>query len=139
MKNLISLLDEWAKRNHPLWIDVLRMVFGVLLVAKAIIFIGAAPTLHPKWLLVPVSAIHILGGTFIMLGLLTRWASLLQLPALIIAVFFTVINMKGFYLSSEILLTVILFFLSLLFFAEGSGKISFDQFIRNSYKTTTPN
>jgi uncharacterized membrane protein YphA (DoxX/SURF4 family) len=139
MNNLIATLDNWAKKNHPVWIDILRMVFGLLLVAKAIIFIGAAPTLHPKWLLVPIAAIHILGGTFIMLGLFTRWAAILQLPALIIAIFFSVIDMHGFYLNSEILLTVILLFLSVLFFVEGSGKISFDQFIRNSYKTLTPN
>ncbi|MET3114237.1 putative membrane protein YphA (DoxX/SURF4 family) [Pedobacter sp. CG_S7] len=59
---------------------------------------------------------HLVGGILITIGLLTRFAVVIQIPILLSAIFFVNLS-KGFStLNSELWLSVIVLFLLVLFF-----------------------
>jgi uncharacterized membrane protein YphA (DoxX/SURF4 family) len=74
-----------------------------------------------------------LGGLFIAVGLFTRTSSIVQIPILLIAAFF--VNMKTTEKSSfELILSIIVLLLLILFAIKGSGSLSADEYFRSYYK-----
>jgi uncharacterized membrane protein YphA (DoxX/SURF4 family) len=74
-----------------------------------------------------VAFAHLVGGFMICIGLLTRIAILFQLPVLIGAVIF-VNSERGFFSeSSELMYSVIILILLLVFLVIGSGPWSVDE------------
>ena len=74
--------------------------------------------------------VHILGGTFIILGLLTRIAVWAQIPIIVGAIFFINLNNGMPYSFPELLLSVFVLILLILFALAGGGKISMDQYAK---------
>jgi uncharacterized membrane protein YphA (DoxX/SURF4 family) len=70
-----------------------------------------------------VAITHLCGGILIMLGLLTRWSSLVQLPTLIGAV---LINFVGLMHVGNLIQAVVALALCVFFVWYGSGKHSVD-------------
>lgn len=136
--NLIHRIEHWGDRHHPQWVDYLRIVLGVIILAKGISFVedrDAVRSLIEQtnfqlsiWSAVHyVVFTHLVGGLFIILGFHTRLASILLLPVLIGAVFFVNIT-KGFsFLNSELWLSIVVMLLLALFVLWGSGKYSLDN------------
>jgi uncharacterized membrane protein YphA (DoxX/SURF4 family) len=81
-----------------------------------------------------ISFAHILGGILLILGVLTRFACLLQIPVLIGAVFF--VNSSLYRPFSETLLAVLVLLLLLLFLIVGNGPVQLLKF-RSDEKTDT--
>ena len=81
-----------------------------------------------------ITYINLLGGFLIAVGLFTRWASAIQIPILIGAIFF--VNVKeGMDVSNyELFLSIIVMILLIVFVIKGSGVISADEYFRNYYK-----
>jgi len=77
---------------------------------------------------------NLLGGFLIAVGLFTRWASALQIPFLIGAIGF--VNVKaGMRLDNyELILSIIVLILLIVFVIKGSGVLSADEYFRNYYK-----
>jgi uncharacterized membrane protein YphA (DoxX/SURF4 family) len=74
--------------------------------------------------------VHLLGGTFIILGFLTRISAWTQIPILIGAIFFINLNSSLSPSYSELLLSVFVLILSIWFALAGGGKISMDNYTK---------
>lgn len=138
---LNKIIDKLDHSFHPKWIAVLRIIVGLALFAKGILFIYNKSLISQltvtstflkgnEWLQTFIPWMHLLGGVFIVIGLFTRLAALVQLPILVGAITF-VNATKGVYAGqSELLLAIILLSFLIVFLLEGGGPLSWDQFIR---------
>jgi putative oxidoreductase len=142
--SVIQKIEDWGDRHHPKWIDILRILLGLVIFLKGVQFVANTDALmkimdHSKFPWVSfslahyVAFAHLVGGLLIMLGLITRVAIVFQLPVLIGAVIF--INaQKGFFsVNSELSFSLIVLFLLLFFLVEGSGPLSVDEFMRRHH------
>ena len=97
----MSLLHQnsYSGKNVPNWVAILRVVLGVCLIYKGIDFIqnkeqlvnyfAQSSTLkNLTWSIGMLPWIHIIGGVMILVGLLTRLMSLIQIPIVLGAVVF---------------------------------------------------
>lgn len=140
--NSILRIEEWGDRHHPKWLDVLRILLGLTILAKGYYFVSNTAGLQEmiansrfgqvSFLLAHyVAFAHLIGGILIAVGLITRIAILFQLPVLIGAVVF--FNAQhGFYSanSTELWLSLLILFLLVFFLVEGSGPWSIDEYMK---------
>lgn len=134
----VKSLNKWANAHTYYFIDVLRIALGVFLFIKGINFISQTETLIA--LIKPlegyggtmltvhyVAFAHLIGGVLIAVGLLTRWAILVQLPIIIGAI---LINFIGVMQPGRLFEASIILILSLFFLFYGSGKHSTDYYMK---------
>src|SRR4249919_3524492 len=92
-------MNTIAHANQPLFICMLRVALGLLLLIKGLTFLSNSGQLESMiqqsrfragtaFLVTYITFAHLFGGTFIVLGLLTRWVVVLQIPILIGAILF---------------------------------------------------
>jgi putative oxidoreductase len=138
MDTSVKGLNKWANRHTSYPVDMLRIALGIFLVLKGISFITnnrdfedlIAPVsnfLGGMFVFHYIAAAHIVGGTIIIFGLLTRWAIIAQLPILMGAIlinFFGEMNVVNFILATITLVT------SVFFLFYGSGKHSADYYFK---------
>jgi uncharacterized membrane protein YphA (DoxX/SURF4 family) len=139
---MLQQMDQWSIAHHPRWLVILRILLGFSLVFKAVVFISDTVSLKlmlnasnlpdQEWLITIIAAAHFIGGILIILGLLTRWAVLLQMPILIGAIIFVNARSDVFASGSEFILSLVVFILLLFFFAEGGGPVSMDEYLRKN-------
>ena len=143
--NTVQKIEHWGDVHHAKWLDVLRMVLGVIILLKGIAFVSNIDSLRELFvqnrvygfsglmamaLTHIVAFVHLVGGILIILGLVTRFAVVIQIPILIGAVFFVNIA-KGFsMLNSELWLSVLVLMLLILFWVVGSGPYSVDYWMK---------
>jgi uncharacterized membrane protein YphA (DoxX/SURF4 family) len=143
--NPFSKLENWGNRHHPKILDFIRMLLGIILVAKAYTYFVNAPYLRDLILqnkifdqspdlisaiIFYTTYVQIVCGVLIFLGLRTRIASIIMLPLMIGAVFF--INIYSPFYNSELSLSVLVLLLLFLFIVIGSGPISVDRLLNFS-------
>lgn len=138
-----------TEKTHiqPLWITGVRIILGFILLYKGILFIsntilletliektGAGIfTKNTEVFSFIVAYLSLLCGLFIATGLWTKISSIVQIPILIIAVFW--INMKGISENGfELVLSIITLILLIFFAIKGSGAHSADEYFRTYYK-----
>ncbi len=135
---IIKKLNKWANRHTYYPLDLLRIAFGVFLLFKGFSFMGNTQILID--LVKPLQSIagsmmaihyvtpaHVIGGLLIVFGLLTRWATLAQLPLIIGAV---IINFVGEMNTTNLILSLIALILCVFFTLYGSGKHSVDYYLK---------
>lgn len=135
---IIKKLNKWANRHTFYPLDLLRIVFGVFLLFKGFSFMGNSQILID--LIKPLQNIagsmiaihyvtpaHVIGGLLIIFGLLTRWATLAQLPLIIGAV---IINFAGEMDTTNLILSLVALVLCIFFTVYGSGKHSVDYYLK---------
>ena len=141
-----------TEKTHvqPLWITALRIIVGLILAWKGIVFIRDSALLetligragvgvfsqNASVISFVVPYLNLLCGLFIGAGLWTKASSIVQIPILIVAVFFVNINRvenTGFELTLSIITLVLLIFFAI----KGSGTLSADEFFRTYYKAGT--
>ncbi len=135
--DLLHRLEYWGDRHHPRWMDFVRIALGIFLIYKGIDFLrnmGDLITLMSiktsfgefSYILIGhlVVFAHIMGGIFIALGVLTRFACLMQIPILLGAVF--LINRPGGMAEpySELLISLVVLILLFYFLIAGNGPLS---------------
>jgi len=140
--NVIHKVESWGDSHHPKILDIIRMLLGLLLIAKGIAFFNNAAFLRdliienqkvnqPEGVITAiiyyVTYVHLVGGALIFLGLFTRLAAIFQLPIVLGAVFF--INIMTSFVNSELWLSVIVLALLVLFIIIGSGPLSLDNYL----------
>jgi len=136
---MMHQLDRWST-THPIWLVIGRAALGIGLLFKGIMFMNNSAQLEnllsesllsgiTSWLSMVITWAHLLGGSFIAIGLLTRFATLLQIPILIGAVIFN-FSLGIFTSGSELVLSVVMLLLLLFFVIEGSGEISMDDYLK---------
>ena len=139
--NLVQRIEDWADHHHPKWLDILRILLGLLLFGKGLYFIGDSDIIvnllkgsSIEFISIViahyVALAHLIGGVMIIAGLLTRVAIAFQIPILIGAIIFVNITRGFFALNSDLPLSVIVLFLLLFFFVYGSGPISVDYYLK---------
>jgi uncharacterized membrane protein YphA (DoxX/SURF4 family) len=145
-----SPVTEKTSISQPAWLTILRIALGIVLFWKAIVFIRDTTLLqsmiehtgigffsnNAETLAFIVAYLTLLCGLFILSGLFTRTSSIVQIPILIVAIFF--VNSKSMGQStSELILSVVVLILLIVFAIKGSGTISADEFFRTYYKAGT--
>ena len=136
---MMHQLDHWSTA-HPNWLAVGRAALGIGLFLKGITFLSNSAQLEnllnesilsstTSWLSLVITWVHLLGGVLITIGLLTRFATLIQMPILIGAVIFNF--SQGIFTSgSELILSVVMLMLVVFFFVEGGGELSMDGYLK---------
>jgi putative oxidoreductase len=139
--NTVIKLESWADRHHPKWIDILRVVLGIIFIIK-----GVALIEHREQVIMMmeksnidlftfslssqyVIAFDLAGGLFIAIGLLTRLIVLFQLPVVVLSIVFIDYHQNLFALNSELGYLVLILALVIFFLLYGSGSISVDNYI----------
>lgn len=139
--NPVKRLHHW-NLAHPVLYLFLRMGLGLILLFKGISFTSNAGELASilsesgiySWqgfLISYITFAHLFGGFFLIIGLFTRTAALLQLPVLLGAVFLVNFRMAGMNDGTEIALSIIALLLLLYVLAEGSGLLSLDHYVKH--------
>lgn len=145
--NYAERIELWGDKHHPKWLDIVRIGLGIFLLYKGFEFLSNMTTLlniindslsFNAFAIVLVSHYivfaHIMGGFLLVLGLLTRFACLIQIPILIGAIFF--VNTSGDVLRpfSELWLAILTLLLLICFLVIGNGPWSFEWFVQNDKK-----
>ncbi len=143
--NIIYKTENWGNTHHPKILDLIRMLLGILLVVKGLVFLNNAAYLRyiivenkvirqsPEiitGLIYYTTYVHLAGGTLIFLGLFTRMAAIFQLPIVFGAVFF--VNILLSFVNSELWLSILVLALLVLFVIIGSGPWSLDRLLSDS-------
>ncbi|NQX40529.1 Uncharacterized membrane protein YphA, DoxX/SURF4 family [Pedobacter steynii] len=139
---VIQRIEHWGDVHHAKWLDVIRIVLGILIFFKGIAIVSNTAVLQDLLLennvfgfsgmmasvaIHIVGFVHLVGGILITLGLLTRFAVVIQIPILLCAVFFVNLSRGFSMLNSELWLSVIVLLLLVLFWVIGSGPFSVDH------------
>ena len=126
--------------NNPVWMDALRILLGLFLFVKGILFLentsdvfyifsSSQDVLSAGRAHFLTSAVHIVGGLMIAAGMLTRLALLCQLPILIGALL--IVNPQRAsglsFGNTELILSLIVTALVLFFMVKGPGRYSVDN------------
>lgn len=134
----ISVPHRTTSRLRIQWIEYLRIMLGLIILAKGVSFINDRDAVQHLieqtnfqlsiWGAVHyVVFTHIVGGLFIILGFQTRLACVLLFPVLVGAVFFVNITNGFGLLNSELWLSILVMLLLIVFIIKGSGRFSLDN------------
>ena len=143
--NLVQRVEHWGDAHHPQWLDILRIALGLFLCYKGVDYLNNMSNMlnlitnkmsfgsFTSMLMSNYIAFaHILGGILLVLGVLTRFACLIQLPILLGAIFFINLSPEMYRPFSELALSILVFLLLVLFLVVGNGKLSFLSFKEES-------
>jgi uncharacterized membrane protein YphA (DoxX/SURF4 family) len=137
--NLVQRVEHWGEAHHPQWLDIVRILLGIFLCYKGVDFLmnmGQMLSLIINNMSFGsftemmmgnyISFAHILGGILLILGVLTRFACLLQIPILVGAVFF--VNTSLYRPFSEMMIAILVLLLLILFLIVGNGPVQLLKF-----------
>ncbi|OOQ62242.1 DoxX family protein [Mucilaginibacter pedocola] len=143
--NMVQKVEHWGDLHHPRWLDMVRIVLGLIIFSKGLIFISST-SVQQDWifqnrtfdglgllavvLIHVIAFVHVIGGMMIAAGLLTRMVAVMQMPILLGAIFFVNSTRGLTFLNTELWLSVVVFLLLVLFWIVGSGRFSADNWIR---------
>jgi putative oxidoreductase len=144
--NAIQKLQSYGDMHHSKWLDILRMMLGLILISKGIYYISNNDVLDsilksgnfPMSNLIIVHYVafaHLLGGILILLGLVTRIAIVFQIPVLLGAIIF--VHAQEGLLSggnTNLWFAILVLFLLIFFFIYGSGPWSVDALLEKNRK-----
>ncbi|HTN00020.1 MAG TPA: DoxX family protein [Pedobacter sp.] len=140
--NVVQKVEHWGDAHHAKWLDVVRIVLGLIIFSKGIALVSDTGYLQDLLFRNSIFAFssvmasvafhivafaHLVGGILITIGLVTRFAVVIQIPILVCAVFFVNVANGFSALNSELWLSVIVLCLLVLFWVVGAGPISVDQ------------
>jgi putative oxidoreductase len=140
--NLPGKISSWDDR-YPFLFVILRVALGLILAIRGLYFLTS---IQPLYYLIQGSRlsrlnmnmplalfvcwVHLLGGTFIILGFLTRISVWAQIPIILGAIFFINLNNGLPHSFPELLLSIFVLILLILFAMTGGGKISMDRYLK---------
>jgi len=139
--NLVQRVEHWGDTHHPQWLDILRIALGIFLCYKGVEFLTNMGTMlglmTSKMSFGSFTAVlmsnyisfaHILGGILLILGVLTRFACILQIPIMIGAIFFINASPDMYRPFSQLLLAIVVLLLLICFLIVGNGRLAFLKF-----------
>lgn len=134
----ITKWNRWANSHTNIFTDILRVLFGAFLLYKGVYFLQDTEALYglvrgvanegTYFILVHYVALtHICGGAFIMMGLITRWCALVEIPIFLGAI---LVNFIGTMHPLNLLQATLALVVSGFFVFYGSGRHSVDHSLR---------
>ena len=144
--NIAQKMESWGDTHQPKWFGLLRILLGLVIFYKGVVFIrntdalndmiaNSAVSLYAVFLAHCVALTHLVGGALIIIGLVTRLAIVFQIPIVLGAIIF-VNAQKGFFsIHSELGLSILVLALLIFFLIFGSGSYSVDTFMRKHQHT----
>lgn len=132
--DLLQRLEFWGDRHHPKWLDIIRILLGIFLLYKGIDFLRNMSQMISvlsknmsfgdfAYFLIGHYTVfaHIIGGFLLIIGFLTRFACIIQIPVLLGAIVF--ISSYGEMLRpySELFITIVVLLLLVYFLIIGNG------------------
>ena len=134
--------------TQPKWLTLLRILLGVIILWKGFIFFRNSVLVesllknnsfqvidkNSETIAFIITYINLLGGFFILIGLFTRWMCIIQIPILLGAIFFIQDMASTSFTNTELLLSIAVLVLLILFAFKGSGALSADEYFRNYTK-----
>ncbi len=142
--NVVHKIEAWGDSHHPKFLDFIRVALGVFLLIKGLAFmqntaylenlIENQTVLHisPGLLMTIVyyvTFVHLVGGTLIAMGILTRLSCILQIPIVLAAVFLTGIFQEA--INALVWPSIAALVLLILFTVLGSGPLSLDRYLES--------
>lgn len=140
--NIHNKISIWNDR-FPVLFVILRIILGLILTIRGIYFLNAIKPLVYSFkegsliepgMNTPLALlfcwVHILGGTFIILGLLTKISVWAQMPFVLTAIFILGLNNGLSRNYPYLLLEVFVLFLLILIAFSGGGEISMDNYVK---------
>lgn len=120
---------------------VARILVGVVLLLKGILFLSNSEQLQQiilsssfaagvVFLTAYITFAHLFGGVFIIIGLFTRMAALLQIPILLGAVFLVLPRQLHITGVNELILSIMVLGLLVFILWKGSGEFSMEQYLK---------
>jgi uncharacterized membrane protein YphA (DoxX/SURF4 family) len=138
--NVFAKMGQWAEMHYPKWLSFVRIILGLFLVFKGVQFMmgvekiqtipgGIDSVLYYVMLFHIVIFVHFVGGIFIAIGLYTRLADIIQIP-MIVGALLLVSDPARMVISGgklDLILSIVVLALLVVFLVFGSGKISIDS------------
>lgn len=142
---LMQKLEHWGDTHHPQWVDIIRIALGLFLFWRGIVFlenmsaelgrISGNISAGSFWLLSLGHLIvfaHLLGGVLLTLGVLTRFACLIQIPVIIGAIIFAGTPGGLWTPVATVLVALLVLGLLIYFLIAGNGRLSFDRYMNET-------
>jgi len=139
--NLVQRVEHWGDTHHPQWLDIVRIALGAFLCFKGVEYLYNMGTMlnlitnrmafgsfSSMLMSNYIAFAHLLGGILLILGVLTRFACLIQIPILLGAIFFINLSPEMYRPFSELLLSILVLLLLILFLVVGNGRWSMLKF-----------
>lgn len=141
---VLTKIQNWGDHHHPKWLDFFRIALGAVLMWKGIAFLTHLSTLTTYLIqsglddsigsMATISliahliiALHLIGGLCIAVGAHTRLFSLLNLPILLVAVFYVDLQHSLFTPYADRWLAAIVTLGLICFMIEGDGVLLIDH------------
>lgn len=147
--NLVEKVEHWGDAHHAKWLDIVRVILGLLILSKGLLFISETDA-QIEWIhrnnsigfsdMLTLTLVHIIafahigGGIMIAMGLMTRFSVVVQIPILLGAIFFINLTHGFSLLNSELWISLIVLLLLALFWVIGSGPYSVDTWMKRRNK-----
>ena len=140
--DLVHKIEKWRDSHHPKFLDIIRVALGIFLLLKGLAFMENSAYLKdmianqnvvaisPGLLMALVYYVtfaHMVGGVLIAMGTLTRFASIIQIPIVLAAVFLTDIFQSP--INTMAWPSIVALILLVLFTIIGSGPLSLDRYL----------
>jgi len=132
--DILHRFEHWGDTHHPKGLDIIRIVLGIFLCYKGFDFLqnmsSITGPLSTKTSFGSFSVIllshyvvfaHMLGGLLMVVGFLTRFACLIQIPIMIGAIIFINLASDVFKPYSELFLSILILLLLIYFLIVGNG------------------
>ena len=139
---LFNNILEWFDTNHDLAYSLIRIILGVALFVRGLILLSDPAAISELagenklyWWYSYITIIHIIAGLLLALGLITRIASLLQIPILVGAVFFIHIRQGLVTEGQSLELAALVLVLLIIYFLFGSSSLSLDNYLSKRKST----
>jgi putative oxidoreductase len=140
--NIAYQIKKWDM-SHPVAFTILRVILGVCLATKGMLFLNNTIPLEDlikrsslnalnlnAQLTLLITWVHILGGTFITLGLFTKISTWAQIPIVLGAIIFINLNTNIVSTYSDLLFSIFILVLLVMVVFEGGGVLSMDNYVK---------
>jgi putative oxidoreductase len=139
----VQKIEEWADKHHPKWLELIRIILGLIILTKGAAFIfnreevidmiQFSTSAFLSFIIAHyVITSFLVGGVAIIIGLYTRTACILQIPAVLGSIVLVEYHKNLFALNSLISYSVLVLFLLLFYTFYGSGVFSLDNYLKKN-------
>lgn len=145
--NLLHRLEHWGDTHHPKWVDIVRIALGVFLIIKGLMFpqqIATVLSSMPDFmsgnyfllnsLQYLVLFAHLMGGACLVFGVFVRFACVIQIPILIVAIFLILSTKDAWNPFAELPIALLVLGLLCYFLVVGNGSMSVAKYLQEEQK-----